>query len=290
MRCVKNRSMRWRVAVVLIPVLTGFSPSLQATGAERLVSLKPNITEILYELGLGEDLVGVTTFCDYPAAAQKKAKVGDYVHVNVEKVMSLKPTWVFASQENSLKKEIYFLQKQGIRVELFSFLRISDIFTSLEKMAELLGRTGQGHLLAQTMRNKLQNMEGALSRDGKKIKTLMLVGRSPLVVVGGDNLLNDVLHLVGLDNIAGGSAMRYPTYSIEQLILAQPAMIIDLSMESGALDKNKARQFYKNFISLPAVREHRVYMLDVADFRPSPRIVAGIQGMIDVIGRNDAIF
>lgn len=282
--------MGWRVAVVLLPVLAGFSPGLQAAGAERLVSLKPNITEILYELGLGEDLVGVTTFCDYPALAQKKAKVGDYVHVNVEKVMSLKPTWVFASQENSLKKEIYFLQKQGIRVELFSFLRISDIFTSLEKMAQLLGRTNQGRTLAQTMRNKLQNMEGALIRDGKKIKTLMLVGRSPLVVVGGDNLLNDVLHLVGLDNIAGGSAMRYPTYSMEQLILAQPAIIIDLSMESGAQDKNKARQFYKNFISLPAVRDKRVYLLDVADFRPSPRIVAGIQSMIDVVGRNDSIF
>lgn len=257
-------------------LLWGFGPSAQAQ--DRIISLKPNITEILFDLGVGDQVVGVTTFCDDPKAAQKIDKIADYVHLNLEKILLKKPTLIFGSKENSVAREIQFLKDRGIAVYLFAFDRLDSIYTSIVGIAKVLGIEGKGVVLVQSMKSQLaQIKEQAPPYQG--VALLMVVGRNPLMVVGGNNMLQDLFSLLGLNNLAGSSKIPYPTYSVEKFLVKRPEVIIDVTM--GTESNNAA--WYERYPSLPAVQRGRVYFLDIADFRPSPRLIFGARSLIKAL-------
>lgn len=249
---------------------------------ERLISLKPNVTEILDSLGLTDQLVGVTTYCDYPSSILKLPKVADYVHADVEKVLSLKPTMVLGSQENSLKKEVDFLEKQGIQVYLFKFDRLEAIFESIQKISVLFKKENEAKEVVQKMRSQLQTIANSIP-SVQKPKVLMVVGRRPMVVVGGNNLLDDLLHLLKVSNVAGGSKIRYPTYSTERLISSQPDIIIDISMGTEKGNREDILKWYQQFSSIPAVKNKRIHFLDISLLRPSPRMIIGTEELKAVL-------
>jgi ABC-type Fe3+-hydroxamate transport system substrate-binding protein len=250
-----------------------------ASATERVISLKPNITEIVFALGKGEELVGVTTYCDYPAEAQKIDKIADYVHADVERILAKKPTLVLGSEENSLKKEIDFLKAQGIRVELFPFGRLDDIANSIEKMGVVLQADAVAKKLADQLRQQLKNFHSSLT----KPKVIMVLGTQPLVVVGSNNLFNDMIEALGAINPASTSRLRYPTFGNEQLIASHPDVLIDLSMGSDIKTGSAMKEIYKTFDSIPAIKNKKVYTLDMSNFRPSQRIVEGMKELEKIL-------
>ena len=235
-----------------------------------IISLKPNITEILFALGVGDRLVGVTTYCDYPPAVRKIDKVADYVQVDVEKVLIKRPSLVIGSEENSSKGDVEFLKREGIDVRLYPFGRLSDTYRSIEQIASLLEVPERGKKLVSDMQRGL-----GLARHDSHKTTLLVVGIKPLVVVGSNNLLDDLLKIVGGKNIAGRSKLRYPAFGTEQLIAAQPDVIIDLTMGNEVKGRTASLSWYRQFSSVPAVRNNQIYFLDVADLSASPRMVVG---------------
>lgn len=249
---------------------------------ERLISLKPNVTEILDVLGLSDQLVGVTTYCDYPPSVLKLPKVADYVHLDVEKVFSLNPTMVLGSQENSLKKEVDFLEKQGVKVYLFKFDRLEAIFDSIQKISALFKKEDDGKEVVKKMRSQLQTIADSIDSSTQP-KVLMVVGRRPMVVVGGNNLLDDLLNLLKVNNVAGGSKIRYPTYSTELLIVSQADIIIDISMGTEKENKGNILKWYQQFPSIPAVQNKRIHFLDISHLRPSPRMIIGTEELKTVL-------
>lgn len=256
--------------------------ALPSYSQERLISLKPNMTEILDALVLSDQLVGVTTYCDYPPSVLKLPKVADYVHVDVEKVLSLQPTMVLGSQENSLKKEVDFLEKQRIKVYLFKFDRLEAIFESIQKISVFFKKEDDGKEVVKKMRLQLQTMADSIDSSSQP-KVLMVVGRRPLVVVGGNNLLDDLLSLLKVRNVAGGSKIRYPTYSTELLIVSQADIIIDISMGTEKENREDILKWYQQFSSIPAVQNKRIHFLDISHLRPSPRIVIGTEELKTVL-------
>ena len=252
--------------------------------AERIISLKPNITEILLQLGLGDQLTGVTTFCQYPDSLGSIDKVADYVHVDVEKVLVLKPTLIIGSKENSIKKEVEFLEKQGLNVHLFPFERLSDTYSSIEKISSLVGKKTQGQNIVQKMNDELQQLQKGLNFKGTA-KLLAVIDSKPLVVVGSHNILNDLFELLGVENVAGKSKLRYPSYSLEKLIASQPEIIVDLSIshDLNALSQNRKLVWYSQYASIPAVQKKQVYFLDVGDFLASPQLIRGAKKLAAVL-------
>lgn len=248
--------------------------------SEGVVSLKPNITELIFELGGGDQLVGVTTFCNYPPEAQKIEKVGDYSHVDVEKVLKIRPKLVVNSQENSIEREIVFLQKRGIKVKLLNFDRLDHFFDSIIELSKEFDREEEAHRILRHIKSALEELR---TIDLPPEKVIVVVGIQPLVIVGGNNFLNDLLVYLGITNGVGNSSARYPTWGVEQLILSQPTVIIDLAMGTEKKDEEIRLKWYRRFQSIPAVKNNRIYFLDMNDFRASSRLIRGARKIVEVL-------
>lgn len=243
------------------------------------MSLKPNLTEIIFALGLGDQVVGVTQYCDDPPAAQKIDKIADYVHVDVEKVLFKQPTLVLGAKENSQQKQINFLRDRGVKVELYSFQTLAEILSSIQNVGSLLGHSDEARILGERIPVAIAQAKKVIRRPWK---VLMVVGLNPLVVVGGKaNFLHDVVKGVGLVNVAEGAGMRYPYMGIEDVMAARPDVILVLAMGS---EKGKGIPFFAKYASLDAVKNGRVYEMDMNDFRPSPSLTRGIQAIGDLLG------
>ncbi len=251
-----------------------------AQESERLVSLKPNVTEIIFDLGRGGDLVGVTQYCDRPPAALKINKVADYVHVDVEKVLIQKPTLVLGAEENSQKKQIHFLRDRGLRVELFSFKTLEEIKSSIQKMGNILGKSNEAKKISADIQDEIDRVKNKISQPSR---ILIVVGVNPLVVVGGkENYLHDVTRQLGLVNVAAKSQMRYPQMGMEDVIAGHPDVILILTMGS---EKGRGAKIFERFGSIEAVKKNQVFELEMDDFRPSPGLVKGIREVGRVLSR-----
>ncbi len=252
-------------------------------GKDRIISLKPNITEILFELGVGDRVVGVTTYCDHPEAVRKIQKVADYVHVDVEKVIALKPNLVIGSKENSIQKDVEFLKNEGIAVHLFSFDRLNETYDSIRGISHLLHVEAKGEEMIGKMKEDLASLKPKIPANS--LPVLMVVGTRPLVVVGKNNLLDDLLVELGFSNIARGSTIKYPTYTYERFIASQPAVVFDLSMGSEKTDAKAALAWDQHFDSVPAVKNNKIFFLNMEDFLASPRLIIGAKQLVGLMGR-----
>ncbi len=231
---------------------------------ERIISLKPNITEILYELGLSDKIVGVTTWCDWPEEAKSLPKVADYININTEKIILLKPDLVIGSEENSVKEPVRALQEAGINTLLLPFTTIDQLLSSIQKIADTTGLHEQGVALVNNIKKDLTNaptypstMLGASQRTNARV--LLLVGHRPLVAAGKNTFYNDILKNVGAKNIITGNT-PYPTINTEFILANNPDIIFDLAMGSDIRT------------DLPAQLRSKVKRLDISEFRAGPRI------------------
>ena len=253
--------------------ILAFLISAQAAAAERIVSLKPNITEILFALGAGNEVVGVTRWCDKPEAAAKLPKVADYINIDTEKIIALKPTLVIGSRENSLQEQFGALKSAKIKTLFLPFLSTGDLFGSVQKIADALGKTREGKLLVAKMKKEIA-LAGNSNKNRKN--ALILVGHKPLVAAGKNTFLGEILSLAGGQNIIDAEKVPYPTISAEFIIEKKPDIIFDLGMGS---DTRNQLQFYP---------EENVVNLQISDFRAGPKIGEAVKLMSDAISKNGA--
>lgn len=248
-----------------------------ACAFSRIVSLKPNITEILYALGLGPQVVGATTYCRHPPEAEKLAKVADYVHVFTEKVLALKPDLIIASEENSAAKDIYFLMERGLLVRRFRFMTLEDTLASIQEIGDLTGRGKAARDLVGQMRRALSALESESASLPKK-RVLFVVGYEPLIVAGGDNFFDEATRYIGAINVASQSRLKFPNYTTEALIAAAPDIVVDMAMGSeGAKNPSERIQWWSRYGSIPAVKNRRIYPFDIEKMRATPFLPSALR-------------
>jgi len=206
--------------MVLIVMFT-CSQTPQKTG-QRIVSLSPAMTEILFSLGARDNLVGVTTFCDYPEEAKRIHKVGDFSHPSVERIVGLKPDIVIVNLPEQLRiKEA--LEKLEINVFVSSPQSLSDIYEEIAALGELIDRNAAAESLIQYMKTNIKPSEY------KRIKRVYVeLAPRPIVTIGASNFLNDLLELAGGKNIFSDLERDYPIVSQEVIIERNPEIIIVL--------------------------------------------------------------
>ncbi len=209
------------------------TPSDQSTSEGlRIVSLAPSLTEIVFELGAGPQLVGVTTYCTFPPKAQEKEKIGDFVNPNLEKILSLEPELILAEKWTS-SKTVSRLKRLGLHViETPSPKSFQEICAVIRKVGEALGQSTRSHALIKSMRDRVRTIEER-SRGFPRRPTLYVEIDLPSWTVGRDSFISEAILLCGAKNIFEDFRRPALQASKEMIIDRNPEMI--LSFTASAL-------------------------------------------------------
>lgn len=277
---------RFTVFLLVWGVLCG---TASAAPPQRIVSLAPNLTEILYEIGLGPRVVAVTDYCDHPAEVRGKPKIGGFSTPSLEAVVAMKPDMVVMTKDGNPPEFGRRLQKLGIRTHLFEARRLEELPRGIRAMGAALGVAEEANRRAERIEKSLRRYETrAKGKADPRIRSvLFIVQPEPPLVAGPGTLIDDIFRLLGLRNLAVEAAVEYPRYSVETIISGAPDMILMGLMGNATREdaERQARGLFKKLEHLEAVRKGRVcYTSDVV-FRLGPRIVDGIREIAACTGR-----
>ena len=257
-----------RRALVIFLLLFCSSPQ-KGGKIERVVSLAPNITEIIYALGKENLLVGTTIWDDYPEVVKKKPKVGDFSNPSFERILKLKPDLVFATLPEQ-RIIIDRLKGLGVKVFVSQPKKLEDIFREIGEIALVLGAKERGDSLVKSLKEKISLVSKTPPSHRYRVYAELSV--NPLISVGGNSFLGEVISIAGGENIFKDITQEYPMVSSEEVIKRDPEVIVILH-PTGEI---RERLGWEN---ISAVRNERVYS-DIDEdilLRPGPRIVKGIE-------------
>jgi len=249
---------------------------------QRIVSLAPSITETLYYLNLGKRIVGVTEFSNYPDEARRKPKVGSYINLNIEKIISLKPDLIIAIADGNKKESVDALERLGYSVYAINPRCVKDVFRTIVNIGKITGRVDSANKLIKELKSRINYIESR-TRGIERPRVFFQIGINPVVTVGKDTFHNDLIKMAGGLNISGNEKAKYPRYSMEEVLLNTPDIIIISSMDRGGGFDRKKREWMK-WKSIPAVKNGRIYVIDsdLVD-HPSPRIIDGLEELSRLI-------
>ena len=274
---MKNRRLLFAMSLIVafLILICGRESALGAElRAQRIVSLAPSVTETLFALGFGPEVVGVTTHCDYPAAAQKIAKIGGFMSPSIEAIVAKRPNFVIGVSSATDPAKARELEGLGLKVTLISLASLRDILDSIKDIARLLGRADVGERLAHQINRQIEQTKKRVAGAPRRT-TLLAVGLRPLVAVGGRNYIDELITLAGGENIAHNAAQPWLNLPDEYVVAKAPQVIIQAGMgaERGAATKN-----WRDLKSIPAVRDGRVYSYPSDKIlRPGPRVGEGLE-------------
>ncbi len=237
---------------------------------ESVVSLAPNLTEIIFAVGAGTKLVGVTTFCNYPEDAKFIRKVSDTQKPNIESIIALKPQVVFVSTASQLEAFTKTLDEQNIRVFVTSPNTLDDIYNSIEKIGQIVGHVKQAENLVHNLKSRVAEARGPIMYNSLP-RVFVQIDKNALYTVGGKSYITDLISRAGGVSATADLATAYPKISRETALAMNPDVIV-ISESEGNREPNEA------FRNSPAVRNSRVYRIN-ADLlsRPGPRVVDALE-------------
>jgi iron complex transport system substrate-binding protein len=248
----------------------------------RMVSLAPNITEIVFSLGQEHRLIGVTRFSDFPPEAKQIPSVGSYIKLDLEKIVSLKPDLCVATKDGNPRQVASSLESLKIPVYAVDPRNLDSVMDTIVEMGELLGVTETAGELVERMRSRIARVDARISKADHRPRVFFQIGVSPIVSVGTNTYIHELIVRAGGENLAAGHA-PYPRFSREQVLALSPDIFIITSMARERLfEKVKAQ--WSRWSDLPAVRNDRIILVDsnILD-RPTPRLVDGLELLAQVI-------
>jgi cobalamin transport system substrate-binding protein len=251
-----------------------------AAPAQRVISLAPSITESLFAIGAGEQLVGVTTYCDYPPEASSRARVGGMTNPSIETILSLRPDLVALSMEGNTLEDFAHLTGLSIPVFVTNPRTLSGISHSIEQLGELTGHRGEAQRLVDSLGIRVARIRARTA--GHPVRALLFVSLQPLIAAGRNTFLNEILEAAGAKNIAVGVPGTYPAYSREAVLAEDPDALIltsDLTADIAGLTA-----LFPEWAGLSAVRKGRVYRVDPDIVsRPGPRAVDALEILFSLL-------
>jgi iron complex transport system substrate-binding protein len=274
MSCASSHALTFKDAL-------GRTVTLQ-TEPKRIVSMAPSITEILYFLGLGDRVVGVTQFSYFPPEAVKKPKIGSYINLNVERIVSLNPDLAIGTADGNEPFTVKMLDEAGIPVYIVNPRKVRDVIKSIADLGRICGVGDKAEVLSRGLAERVNKV--SLKTTGLKRPLVFLqINIRPMMTVNHKTFHHNVIKLAGGENMTGDEPITYPRISMEEVISRKPEVIVISSMERGGKFE-RARKEWMKWPVIPAVRSGRVHLID-SDLldRPSPRIVNGLEQMARVI-------
>jgi iron complex transport system substrate-binding protein len=252
-----------------------------AKAPTRVVSLAPSITEMLFALGLDEQIVGVTDFCNYPAAALTKPKVG-YTHPNIESLLALRPDMVAAPSEFLRAEVLAKLDELKVPVFMLQAKSIEDVLTHIHLLGRIFDRSAAADAVTRHMRERLGQL--ALQLEGTEhTRVLYVLSSQPLITVGPDSYIHQMIGFAHGVNIAGKASGAYPRLSMETVLEQNPEVLIFPVGSTESVSENE-RRTWNRWTGVSAVQHRRLHVVSSdALNRPGPRVVDGLEQLARVI-------
>ncbi len=246
---------------------------------DRLVSLAPNLTEVVYAVGAGDRLVGNTTFCDYPEAAKNVAKVGDTLQPSIERILALRPQLVLVSTASQLEAFTKQLNEQQIAVYVTDPHDLEGIFRSIQAVGDLLNQSAVAVETVRELRARAERVERAVAGLPRASVFFQLSGQ-PLYTAGKGSFVTNLIERAGGQSVTADVNEAWPRISDEAALASRPEAVIVLSGSTmgdaaGAASNIKVAAALRKS---PAVQNGRVYLIN-GDLltRPGPRLVEGLE-------------
>lgn len=241
---------------------------------DRVVSLAPNLTEIVFALGVGDRLVGNTTYCDYPLEAKSVTKVGDTLHPSIERIIALKPHLVLVSTASQLEAFTRQLDNHNIAVYVTNPKSLDEVFNSMKNLGEILGEPARAETVVAELQRRADKVETA-TKQVKPVRVFYQVSGEPLYTIGRDAYLTDLVRRAGGVSVTADVPSAFPRYSDEAALAAQPeAIILPTGGSMGSANANVAISLKNS----PAARNNRVYRINDDHLsRPGPRLLDGLE-------------
>ncbi len=234
--------------------------------AQRIVSLAPHATELLFAAGAGGKLVGVSEFSDYPPQAKKLPSIGSSMQLDVERIVALKPDLIIAWQSGNNARQVARLRKLGLMVYDSEPRRLDDVARTLENLGTLTG-SEQGRIAARDFRQRQQALRKRYA-DKASVRVFYQIWPSPLMTLNDKHIVSDALHLCGAVNVFGTLSQLAPTISRESVVAARPEVIV------ASDERNETWDRWRALAQLPAVRLGNLYRIDGAVMnRAGPRML-----------------
>lgn len=249
-----------------------------STAPRRIVSLAPGITETLYELGLDDKIVGVTSYCNWPPRARQKPQIGGFINPSIEKIVSLKPDLIIATADGNRKDTVNQLERIGLAVYVTNPSDTDRILKSILHIGEITDKINVSGKLVEKLQKRLDNI-AAQTRNKRKPRVFFQIGLEPVITAGRGTLISEVIGRAGGINIASNDAARYPRYSAEGIMAGSPDIILFAPMSN---DKELAavKSYWQKLAQIPAIKNNKIYLIDTDLIsRASPRIFDAIETM-----------
>lgn len=246
---------------------------------KRIISLAPSVTEMLFALGLGNQVVGVTSYCDFPEQAKLKEKVGDTLNPNLERLIALKPDLVVITTASQLERLTQQLHNQNIPVYVVNPQTVRGIADSIFELGTATGASVQGENLRDEMLRRINAVE-TRGKDLPKPKVLYVLQAAPLITAGRNTFITDLIRLAGGESISADEPTDYPQLSRETAIARAPEVIV--APASHGTELVKESDLRRDFAVTPALKANRIVRVnpDWVD-RPGPRIVYGLEQLAE---------
>lgn len=247
----------------------------------RIVSLAPNLTEILFALGLNERIVAVSSDSDYPPDAANKKKIGTFWQPNTEAIIASKPDLVITLQTRTEHQKVVAdsLKRLRFNVLTLKIEKIAELFTAIQKIGAATGCEQHSDKLVNNISNQLNLLQSKVG-SADKVKVLWVVQVEPLRVAGRNTFINELIELAGGENAIGPTIAQYPSLSSEELLACGAETIIQSAMGTDNIpgQQQAAETFWSKFAALPAVRNDRIYVIEPdTTLRLGPRLPQGAE-------------
>jgi iron complex transport system substrate-binding protein len=248
---------------------------------KRIVSLAPSITEILFAIGLDEEIVGVTDFCNFPPAALTKPKVA-YSHPNLEALIALEPQLVLAPPSFLRADLLAKLEQLKIPTFVLESKTVEGIFGHIQLLGRMVGRAQEANAYTAVMRKQLANLTKRV--EGRPRPTLLYVLNSePLITVGPGSFIHHLIELAGGRNAAERANSPYPRLTMEEVLMQNPDILLFPIGEYEGIPQAEQDR-WKRWDTLRAVQEGKLFQVqsDLLN-RPGPRVIEGLRDLVKLL-------
>ncbi len=252
-----------------------------AKAPTRIVSLAPSVTETLFAIGAGSQVVGVTQFCDFPPEAAQKPKVG-YANPNLESLVALQPDLIITPQQFLKLDLLGKLEELKIPVFILADRSVEDIFSHIQTLGRMLDRSTEAVALGMDLRQEIARLK-VRTQGQPPVRVLYVLNSQPLITVGPGSFIDQLIGLVGGVNVAAKSATPYPRLSMEAVLQEDPEVLVFPIGKAEGISESEQKA-WRQWTTLTAVKQGRLRQIP-ADLlnRPGPRIGKGLELLVDIL-------
>lgn len=240
--------------------------------AQRIISLAPHATELIFAAGGGDRIVGTVGYSDYPAEALKIPRVGSHQQIDVERIIALKPDLLVVWLHGNSERQLEHVRKLGIPFFFSEPKKLADIPTSIERLGILMGTEQQANKVAAAERVELARL-AAQYRNRPTVRMFYQVWGKPVYTLNGGNIMSDVIRLCGGENIFANLSIPAPVVTTEAVLLENPEVMMTGDRQA---EKSGGLEIWKQYKNILAVKNDNMFSVD-ADLvnRAGPRLIEG---------------